>query len=79
MKEFHELIIKKEKDIDKEIFKNYFGFQTPSTLIKNIYNLSDEAENNDLVNVIKSELKVLKEEIKETCLKKKEKLKNQIR
>ena len=65
VKEFNELIIKKEKDIDREIFKNYFGFQTPSSLLKNLYNLNDEAKNNDLVNVIKNELKDLKEEIKE--------------
>ena len=65
LKEFNELIIKKEKDIDKEIFKNYFGFHTPSALSKNLFNLNDEAKNNDLVNVIKSRLKDLKEEIKE--------------
>ena len=65
MKEFNELIIKKEKGIDKEIFKKYLGFQTPSALLKNLYNLNDEAKNNDLVNVIKSGLKDLKEEIKE--------------
>ena len=62
---FNELIIKKEKDIDKEIFKKYFGFQTPSLLLKNIYNLNDEEKNNDLVNVIKRGLKDLKKEIKE--------------
>ena len=53
-KEFNELIIKKEKDIDKDIFKNYFGFQTPSALLKNLYNLNDEASNNKLVNLIKN-------------------------
>ena len=39
VKEFNELIIKKEKDIDKEIFKNYFGFQTLSALLKNLARL----------------------------------------
>ena len=43
-KEFNELIIKKEKDIDKKIFKNCFDFQTPSALLKNLYNLNDEIE-----------------------------------
>ena len=43
VKEFNELVIKKEKDIDKEIFKKYLGFQTPSILLKNLYNLNDEA------------------------------------
>ena len=64
MKEFNELIIKKEKDIDKEIFKNYFGFQTTSALLKNLYNLNDEAKNNKLVNLIKSGLSDLKDDIK---------------
>ena len=54
VKEFNELIIKKEKDIDKEIFKKYLDFQTQSALLKNLYNLNDKAKNNDLVNVIKS-------------------------
>ena len=44
VKEFNELIIKKEKDIDKEIFKKYLGFQTPSILLKNLYNLNDEVK-----------------------------------
>ena len=64
MKEFHELIIKKEKDIDKEIFKNYFGFQTLSALLKNLYNLNDQAKNNKLVNLIKSVLSDFKDNIK---------------
>ena len=64
VKEFNELIIKKEKDIDKKIFKKYLGFQTPSILL-NLYNLNDEAKKNDLVKVIKSGLKDLKKEIKE--------------
>ena len=54
VKEFNELIIKKEKGIDKEIFKKYLDFQTQSALLKNLYNLNDKAKNNDLVNVIKS-------------------------
>ena len=33
-------------------------------MLKNLYNLNDEAKNNDLVNVIKTRLKNLKEEIK---------------
>ena len=33
-------------------------------MLKNLYNLNDEAKNNDLVNVIKTGLKDLKEEIK---------------
>ena len=64
VKEFNELIIKKEKDIDKEIFKNYFGFQTLSALLKNLYNLNYQAKNNKLVNLIKSVLSDFKHNIK---------------
>ena len=63
MKEFNELIIKKETGIDKEIFKNCFGVQKPSALLKNIYNLIDETENNKLVSVNTSGLSDFKTEI----------------
>ena len=54
--EFNKFIIKEETDIDKKIFKNSFGFYTPSALLKNLYNLNYETENNESVSVIKSRL-----------------------
>ena len=59
----NELITKEEADIDKELFKNYFNIQVPTTMLKALYNLNDKKKNNLLVNTIKSGLRDLKEEI----------------
>ena len=53
-----------EADINGELFKNYFKFQMPSVMFKNLYNLNDREKNNLLVNTIKSRLSDLKNEIK---------------
>ena len=63
---FNEWVNKQETKINKELFKNYFSFHTPSTLLKELYKTNDKEKNRILVNVIR-------------CLKKKEKLKSQIR
>ena len=63
MKKFNKLVIEKETNIDKEIFKYYFGFQTLSILLRNLYHLNDETKNNNLVNLIKSGLSDFKNEI----------------
>ena len=57
-------IIDEEENINKELFKNYFLFQTPYALLKDFYQTNDKEKNNKLVNVINSGLKDLKEEIK---------------
>ena len=62
--ELNELIIKKETNINRELFKNYFKFQRPTALLKTSYNLNDRNKNNLLVNTIKSGLSDLKNEIK---------------
>ena len=51
--EFNEQVNMKEPDINKEIFKNYFFFQTPSELLKNLCK----------TNVINSGLEGLKKKI----------------
>ena len=63
---FNKCVNKQETSINKELFKNHFSFQTPSTLLKELYKTNDKEKNRILVNVIR-------------CLKKKEKLKSQIR
>ena len=50
--------------INRELFKRYFNFQRPSEMLKFVYNTIDKKKNNDLVNVIKSGLSDLKNEIK---------------
>ena len=42
----------------------HFNFQIPSDMLKNIYQINDKEKKNELVNVINSGLKDLKEEIK---------------
>ena len=62
---FNKWVNKQESDINKELFKNHFFFQTPSALLKDLYKTNDKEKNNVLVSVINSGLKDLKEKIKE--------------
>ena len=54
-----------KKQTNKELFKKYFGFQMPSELLKNLYNLNDKKKNKQLVNTIKIRLNDLKNKLKE--------------
>ena len=51
--------------MNNELFQKYFKYSKPVDMAKKLLNIKDKDENNDLVNVIKSGLKDLKEEIKE--------------
>ena len=68
----NELIIKKETVINRELFKKYFNFQTPTAMLKNLCNLNDRNKNNKLVNIIKSGLSDFKNEIENMTEKEKE-------
>ena len=59
-----EFIIKEETGINRELFKNYFSFEKPTVMLKNLYDLNDKNKNKKLVDVIKSGLIDLKNEIK---------------
>ena len=61
--EFSKYITGKETDINKELFKRYFGFQKPSDIFKALNNINDIEKNNKLVSMISSELKDLKGDI----------------
>ena len=50
-------IINEEENINKELFKKYFLFQTLSALLKDLFKTNDKEKNNELVNVINSGLK----------------------
>ena len=56
--------IKKETDINEELFKRYFNFQRPSDIFNFLNKINDKEKKSELVNVINSGLKDLKEEIK---------------
>ena len=64
MSKFNEVITEEEKEINRELFKNHFSLQMPSIMLKNLYELNDRKENNLLVDIIKSGLSDLKNEIK---------------
>ena len=50
--------------MNRELFKKYFNFQMPTTMLKAVYN-ENSKKNNGLINVIKSGLSNLKDETKE--------------
>ena len=58
--EFNESIIKKETDINRELFKTRFKIQSPSSMTKGLYKTNDKEKNRLLVSVINSGLKRLK-------------------
>ena len=61
--EFNKLILEKGKSISKEFFKE--RFQCLIDMQRGLYKIKSANTNKDLVNVIKSGLRDLKEEIKE--------------
>ena len=56
-------ITDEEKDINDEIFKKYFKVQRPSDMLMFLNKTNDTEMKNQLVNLINSGLKDLKEEI----------------
>ena len=72
LSEFNEWVNKKETGINRELFKKNFNFQRPSEMLKTVYNTNDRKKNNDLVNVIKSGLSDVKNEIENMGKKEKE-------
>ena len=63
MNKFNKWVNKQETSINKKLFKNYFFFQTPSALLKELYKTDYKEKNKLLVSVVNSGLKDLKEEI----------------
>ena len=57
---FNKWVNKQETKINKELFKKYFSFQTPSALLKELDKTNDKEKNRLLVSVINSGLKDLK-------------------
>ena len=57
LKAFKEWIIKKETNMNSELFRQYFNYQIPSALFDDLHNLKDNPlKNNMLVYVIESGL-----------------------
>ena len=77
-KKFFEYAEDKSKGINYELFKKYFYSSLPSALVKKLYETKNKNENNELVNVVKSRLIDLKDEI-EKMSEEEKKLKNQMK
>ena len=78
IKKFIKYIEDESKGINYELFKKYFYASVPTALARKLYTAKDKKENNELVNVIKSELINLKEEI-EKMFEEETKMKNQMK
>ena len=64
-------IIDEEIDLNEELFKKHFNFQRPSDMLTFLNKANDKEKNNELVSLINSGLKDLKEEIKNVSKKEK--------
>ena len=64
MNKFNESIIKEETGINRELFNKHCHYQTPPTLLKDLYKTNNKEKNSLLVSMINSGLKNLEEEIK---------------
>ena len=53
-------------EINNDLFTKHFNYQRPSDMLNHLHKTNDINNNNNLVNVINSGLKELKEEIKKT-------------
>ena len=72
MNEIIKYIAKEEIDLNEELFEKHFNFQRPSDMLMYLNKTNDKEKNNELVNVINSELKDLKEAIKKMSEEEKE-------
>ena len=62
----NEYIDNESEGISFDLFKVYFNFLASTVLAKKLFERKDKDKNNDFVNLIKSGLRDLKDEIKET-------------
>ena len=69
---FNEWFNEIETDINSKIFQKHFKFQRPSDILKTLYTTNDKKKNSKLVNVIKSGLSDLKNEIEDMSEEEKE-------
>ena len=76
-KEFFKYIENESESINCNLLKDYFNFESPTVLTKQSYKIKNK--NSELVNVIKSGLIDLKEEIEKMSEEEKKKLKNQMK
>ena len=76
------LIERESKDINNDLFKTYFNFLAPIDLAKKLFETKDKKKNSELVEEIKNRWSNLNSALMmklKKCLKKKQKMKNQIK
>ena len=61
-----------EKDLSEELFNKYFNIQRSSDMLMYLNKIDDKEKNNELVNVVNSGLKDIKEKIKKMSKEEKE-------
>ena len=64
LNKFNKQIIDEEIYLDEKLFKKHFNFQKPSDMLMFLNRTNDKTKYTELVNMINSGLKDLKEEIK---------------
>ena len=64
-RELNRQVIEKNKIINKELLKKYFGFQDLISMQKELYKTKNIGKKNKLVHVIKSRLRDFSKEIKD--------------
>ena len=67
-KRFIEYIKKESKDLNYDLFKEYFIFSVASALAKKLYEIKNKTKNNELLKAIKNKWSNLKAKLKR-CLK----------
>ena len=72
MNESSKYIAQEETDTNDKLFKKYFKTQKPSDMLMYLNKTNEKEKNNELVNMINSGLKDLKEEIKKMSEEEKE-------
>ena len=64
VKKFIEYVEKKSKDLNYDLFKNYFNFVVPSSLAKKLYQTKNKNKNNELIKATMNKWSNVKDEIK---------------
>ena len=58
-----ELVNKEETDMNRELFQKHFNFHKPSAMLRELYRIKNK-KNKELVDLIRSGLRGLRDEIK---------------
>ena len=63
MKKLSELVNKEETYMNRKLFQKHFNYAKPSAMLRELYRMKNKRKNKALVDLIKSGLRYLKDEI----------------